>query len=63
MDIPLAIASATAASGSSGALVRLVLNDSTEAAVYINDGSPRNQLHDLLDDWLAEGNEIAEATA
>jgi hypothetical protein len=59
MNIPLAIASATAASGSYGALVRLVLNDGTEASIYLEDGSPRNLLHDLLDTWIAAGNTIA----
>jgi hypothetical protein len=63
MDIPLAIASATYAASAGGTFVRLVLNDATEAAIYLNDGSPRSELHDLLDAWLADGNEIAEPEA
>lgn len=62
MKNELAIASASYASGAAPILVRLVLSDSTEAAIYLDDGSPRGKLHDLLDAWLAEGNEITEAT-
>jgi hypothetical protein len=60
MKNELAIESATYASGAAPILVRLVLSDSTEAAIYLDE--PRGKLHDLLDAWLAEGNEITEAT-
>lgn len=44
-------------------LVALTFNDGTHTSIYLNDGSPRLLAHDLLDAWLAEGNEIAEPTA
>ncbi len=41
-------------------LVALQLNDGTRTSIYLNDGSPRLQAHDLLDAWLDAGNEIAD---
>ena len=61
MNIPLAIASATYGSNTAVSLVHVVLNDNTKAAIYLSDGSPRTQLHDLLDTWLAAGNTITPA--
>lgn len=42
-------------------LVALTLNDGSETRVYLNDGSPRSLAHDMLDAWLAKGNQIAES--
>lgn len=42
-------------------LVRLKFNDNTVASIYLEDGSPRIYAHDLLDAWLADGNEIAQS--
>lgn len=61
MNIPLEVVSATRDANQAVTLIHLVLNDNSQAAIYLNDGSPRTQLHDLLDAWLADGNEIAEA--
>ena len=52
------VSSATYASDGSG-LVRLVFDDGTEFAVYPDD-RPGNYANDLLDEWLADGNSIAE---
>ncbi len=40
--------------------VDLLFNDGTGTSIYLNDGSPRLQAHDLLDAWLDAGNEIAD---
>ena len=42
-------------------LVGLVFNDNSRTAIYLNDGSPRSIAHDMLDAWLAKGNQIAES--
>lgn len=60
MASSLAVVSATNVPSAGGTFVRLVLNDSTQAAIYLDDGSPRGLMHELLDAWLAEGNEIAQ---
>lgn len=52
------VSSATYAFDGSG-LVHLVFDDGTEFAVY-PDVLPRGYAHDLLDEWLADGNSIAE---
>lgn len=44
-------------------LVSLVFSDNTMISIYLNDGSPRIYAHDLLDEWLAAGNSIAEPEA
>lgn len=54
MDTPLAITTATR----DGNLIRLTFNNGSSFAIYTDDGSPRNYAHDLLDAWLAAGNEI-----
>lgn len=54
MNTPLSVTTATR----DGNLIRLTFNDGTRFAIYENDGSPRNYAHDLLDAWLAAGNEI-----
>lgn len=54
------VSAATYAPDNSG-LVNLVFDDGTRFAVYPND-LPRNYANDLLDEWLAEGNEIANAS-
>ena len=51
------VSAATYASDGSG-LVDLVFDDGTRFAVYPDD-LPRNYANELLDEWLAEGNEIA----
>ena len=59
MKVQLAITSASY-SAEDATLVRLIFNDSTRFSIYLEDGSPRNYAHDLLDAWLAAGNVIAE---
>lgn len=54
------ITAATYASDGSG-LVNLVFDDGSQFAIYPND-PPRIYAHELLDEWLAEGNEIADAS-
>ena len=56
--IPIAVESAEHRQSGSGPFVHLVLNDGTEASIYLEDGSPRNLLHDLLDTWIAADNTI-----
>lgn len=43
-----------------GLLIRLTFSDNTKSAIYPEGMLPRCYSHDLLDDWLAEGNEIKE---
>ena len=59
MTTPLSITAAVYAADNSS-LVRLTFNDQTRFAIYLNNGSPPTYAHDLLDDWLAAGNVIAE---
>lgn len=54
------VSAATYSSDGSG-LVDLVFDDGTRFAVYPDD-LPRNYANDLLDEWLAGGNEIASAS-
>lgn len=54
MNSHLTIQSATQGSLGSTRLIRLVLSDFTQAAIYLDDGSPKSELHDLLDAWLAD---------
>lgn len=61
MAIPLAVQSAQYEKSCGGHFVRLTLNDGTTSSVYLEDGSPPNQLHDMLDAWIAAGNQIAPA--
>lgn len=43
-------------------LIRLVFNDGTTFATYFDDGSPDTYADELLREWLAAGNTIADAT-
>lgn len=57
MEIPLTVKSAVYSEYTDG-LVIIVFNDNTTISIYLDDGSPRIYAHDLLDAWLADGNEI-----
>lgn len=59
METPLIILTAVYARRDPD-LVTLRFNDGTQAGLYLEDGSPRTMAHDLLDEWIAEGNTIAD---
>lgn len=60
-QIQATVESAKYKEGGGGPFVHLVLSDGTEGGIYLQDGSPRNLLHDLLDAWIAAGNVITPA--
>lgn len=60
MKTSLAVKSASFVASGGGKFVSLVLNDGSTSGIYLEDGSPRTELHDLLDAWLSDGNKIAE---
>jgi hypothetical protein len=59
METTISVASATYTRRSPD-LVSLVFSDNTMTSIYLNDGSPRLYAHDLLDEWIAAGNTIAD---
>lgn len=61
MNSPLTVESAQYRQSAGGPFVHLTLSDGTEASIYLQDGSPRIMLHDLLDAWIAAGNVIIPA--
>ena len=58
MQIQLAVTAASTTPGNPD-LIHLTFNDGSEFSVYQGDGSPRGYAHELLDAWLAKGNEVA----
>lgn len=61
METALAIQSAQYRQSGGGEMVHVVLNGGTESSIYTGDGSPKYQLHTLLDEWVAAGNQISPA--
>lgn len=59
MEAPLSVTLATYVSRTPD-MVALQLSDGTCARLYLNCGFPRYAVNDLLDQWLADGNEIQE---
>ena len=58
MNTPLAVESAVYTDQTTG-LIKITFNDGSVFCIYQSDGSPRNYAHDLLDEWIAAGNLVA----
>lgn len=54
----LSVQSAQYKANRGGPFVHVVLSDGTEAGMYLEDGSPHGLLRELLDEWIAAGNQI-----